>query len=342
MGYEGHCESLIASGAVWDMIQGFVGRYGDGAGWALGDRIWYDSLYLTASAYQVASGGKCNTGATVNGCGASNWYTVFLGLDDDNGNLADGTPNADLIWNAFHDHGIACGAVPPPVHSTCPALTAPALAASSPTPGQIDLAWSAVAGAATYRVFRNAFGCDQGFTPIADVAAPATGFSDAAVDDTTTYHYSVQAVGTNELCLSQFSACVTVGPAPMSGLNLAPDPLKLKVGDSGALIATLTDGAGGVLPGVTVTFTSDDPSVATVTAAAVSDTTGHARATVETKKEGTTRVEAEAGGVKGNAKVEVKKVPAASAWGLAILALLALPLVRRAGRRPARRMTEGR
>jgi hypothetical protein len=262
-----------------------------------------------------------------------------LGLDDDNGNLADGTPNADLVWNAFNAHGIACGAAPPPVSSSCPALAAPALTASRPAPGRIDLAWTAVADAATYRVFRNSFGCDRGFTPIADLAAPMTSFGDAAVDAATTYHYAVQAVGANELCVSPFSTCVSVGPpAALARLVLAPDRVELRnVGDTAALTATLTDGAGAALPGVTVTFTAADPSVATVTAAATTDATGRAAATVQAQREGSTRVEAEAAGARDSSTVEVRpRVPAASAGGLAILALLMLVALARLGRRPAR------
>jgi trimeric autotransporter adhesin len=48
----------------------------------------------------------------VDGCAASNWYTVFLPADDDDGNLANGTPNACRIWDAFNAHGIACGVRP--------------------------------------------------------------------------------------------------------------------------------------------------------------------------------------------------------------------------------------
>ncbi|WP_425508327.1 pre-peptidase C-terminal domain-containing protein [Tahibacter amnicola] len=76
------------------------------------DKIWYASLTPSKSAYQVTSGGKCNVSATVNGCGANNWYTVYLAADDDDGNLANGTPNACRIWDAFNAHGIACGTRP--------------------------------------------------------------------------------------------------------------------------------------------------------------------------------------------------------------------------------------
>jgi trimeric autotransporter adhesin len=112
MGYEGHCESYIASSANWDLAQSLVAYHGSTAGWAAMDQIWYESLTPSKSAYQVASGGKCNPAATVNGCGATNWYTVYLAVDDDDGNLANGTPNGCRIWDAFNAHGIACGARP--------------------------------------------------------------------------------------------------------------------------------------------------------------------------------------------------------------------------------------
>jgi Zn-dependent metalloprotease len=112
MGYEGHCESVIASSANWDLAQNLITRYGTTAGWAAMDSIWYKSLTPSKSAYRVASGGKCNPSAAVDGCGANNWYTVYLSVDDDDGNLANGTPNGCRIWDAFNAHGIACGSRP--------------------------------------------------------------------------------------------------------------------------------------------------------------------------------------------------------------------------------------
>ncbi len=112
MGYECHCESYIASTSVWDLTQLLAIRYGTDGGYAAMHQLWYDSLSPTKSAYRVVSGGLCNPSATVDGCGASNWYTVLLAVDDDDGNLANGTPNGCLIWQAFDAHGIACGAQP--------------------------------------------------------------------------------------------------------------------------------------------------------------------------------------------------------------------------------------
>jgi hypothetical protein len=112
LGYEGHCESYIASSANWDLARMLVAHHGTAAGWAAMDQIWYDSLTPSKSAYQIASGRRCRTGTTTNGCGSTNWYTVFLAADDDDGNLANGTPNGCRIWDAFNAHEIACGTRP--------------------------------------------------------------------------------------------------------------------------------------------------------------------------------------------------------------------------------------
>ena len=112
MGYEGHCESYIASTANWDLAKTLVTKYGTTAGWAAMDKIWYGSLTPSKSAYRLVSGGKCNAAAVVDGCASSNWYTVFLTADDNDGNLANGTPNACRIWDNFNLHGISCGTRP--------------------------------------------------------------------------------------------------------------------------------------------------------------------------------------------------------------------------------------
>ncbi len=54
MGYEGHCESYIASSANWDLAQSLVSHYGTTAGWAAMDSIWYKSL--TPSKSRLSSG----------------------------------------------------------------------------------------------------------------------------------------------------------------------------------------------------------------------------------------------------------------------------------------------
>ena len=112
MGYEGHCESHISSTANWDLSQELVDALGNTGGWKKMDDLWYAILPSNRTAYRVESGGQCNVNAVVNGCGSNNWYNLYLVADDDDGNLANGTPNACRIWDAFNAHGIACGARP--------------------------------------------------------------------------------------------------------------------------------------------------------------------------------------------------------------------------------------
>ena len=121
MGYEGHCESYIASTANWDTrVQISRARGSDEAGWEAFRKIWFNAMPQLGSAYDVVVGEECNSQATVDGCVESNWYTVFVAIDEavngGDGNVSNGTPNLCSIWTAFDAHGIACGGRP----NTCP------------------------------------------------------------------------------------------------------------------------------------------------------------------------------------------------------------------------------
>ena len=111
MGYQAHCESLIASSANWDLYQLLVADLGPALGRQEMERLWYGSLAAAGSAYRRLPGaGPCAPGpGVVDGCAAESWYTVYLAVDDDDGDLSNGTPNACRIWEAFDAHGIACG-----------------------------------------------------------------------------------------------------------------------------------------------------------------------------------------------------------------------------------------
>lgn len=140
MGYEPHCESQIASSANWDLTQSLIATYGVEPGWAAMEKIWYGSLTPSKSAYRVVSGGQCNSAAVVDGCAATNWYTVYLPVDDDNGSLSDGTPNACRIWDAFNAHGISCGTRPicSGTGPTCGTPVCPVASCTPPLPPPSD------------------------------------------------------------------------------------------------------------------------------------------------------------------------------------------------------------
>ena len=114
MGYEGHCESYIASSANWDLTQ-MLDRPATAPtpGWAAMDTIWYEQPDADEERLPSVRAGRAATRPRPSTAArATNWYTVYLPADDDDGNLANGTPNGCRIWDAFYAHGIACGARP--------------------------------------------------------------------------------------------------------------------------------------------------------------------------------------------------------------------------------------
>ena len=102
--------------------------------------------------------------------------------------------------------------------SATPGKTPPAAPALTGTPGaaQCKLSWTAVSGASTYNVYRS----DVNFGGLFLLASGLTGltYTDTAVTDGTTYHYSVQAENATGQGLPSNTVQVTSGvpdlPAP--------------------------------------------------------------------------------------------------------------------------------
>ena len=70
-------------------------------------------IYLGAQ--PVSAWYTCSVGG---GCSATGGYLSLLAVDDDNGDLTDGTPHMTAIRAAFERHEIHC-ATPAPVNSGC-------------------------------------------------------------------------------------------------------------------------------------------------------------------------------------------------------------------------------
>lgn len=83
---EVHDEGRIIGGALWDLRKLMIAKYGQSTGVQLTDRIWYES---TRRAVDIPS-----------------MYLEALVVDDDDGNLANGTPNACEINAAYGPHGL--------------------------------------------------------------------------------------------------------------------------------------------------------------------------------------------------------------------------------------------
>ncbi len=214
-GKETHCESYVAGEAVWDLAVRDLPALGLDArtAWQLTDKLFYES--------RRGSGGNAYNCAlpSSDGCGAGSWFTKFRTIDDDDGNLDNGTPHASAIYAAFARHNIACGTANDASNrntSSCATLATPTLASSAGS-GAASLSWNAVPGATNYLILRNDQGCDTAFTIVDSVPAPGTTYTDTDVPNGFQVFYAVQAQGSNSACESALSNCAAVTPQPFAG-----------------------------------------------------------------------------------------------------------------------------
>ncbi|MGE5233604.1 MAG: hypothetical protein ACM3OB_05795, partial [Acidobacteriota bacterium] len=263
---EGHCESLVSSQALWDLANRDLTSSGLslGAAWALTDRLWYLSR-SQGSAHFV-----CNVSGTTwtsNGCAAGTLFRTFRAVDDDNGNLNDGTPHGAAIAAAMNRHGIAC-TTDTAWNTSFAGCTPPAAPTLSATAGNNSAALSWSATSAAYDVYRNETGCSAGFIKVANDLT-TTSFTDNAVANGLTYYYQIVAQPSgNEACASAPSTCVSVTPVASSSpdftIAAAPSAVSIAQGGSGSsTISTAVSGgfnnaislsASGTPSGVTVSF----------------------------------------------------------------------------------------
>jgi hypothetical protein len=207
-GREAHCESYISSEALYDLAARDLPNPGSGAAWATVDRLWYLSRSTATSAFTCTASGTW----IANGCGAgSNWKTMRA-VDDDDGNLANGTPHSAALYAAFNRHGIAC-TTDTGASTSFRGCTQPAVPALSLTAGdnQVTVSWSGSTG--VYDVYRTENGCNSGFIKINnDAAGPSV--VDTGVANGFTYYYQVTAQPSgNEACASAPSTCLSVTPS---------------------------------------------------------------------------------------------------------------------------------
>ncbi len=206
-GREEHCESYVASEAVWDFANHDLPNPGTGAAWTTLDRLWYLSRSSSTTGFTCSTGGTF----TSDGCNIGSWWETMRAVDDDDGDLTNGTPHGGALFAAFNRHGIACptdpgasvtfaGCTPPPV----PTL---ALAASD------NSVAVTVTGTGVFDIFRNEVGCNAGFTKIADDFAGGTLIDHGVANDTTYYYQAVAQPGGNEACASTPTPCQSVTPS---------------------------------------------------------------------------------------------------------------------------------
>jgi len=243
---EGHCESLVASEAMWDLVNRDLPSPGSGSAWAAADRLWYLSRSTATAAFTCnTSGGTRTTGSwTSSGCSTGSMFRVFRAIDDDNGNLTDGTPHGLSIATAMNRHGIAC-TTDTGWNVTFRAVAQPATPALSITGGSNSaaLSWSGSSG--VYDVYRNETGCSAGFVKVANDLS-ATTFNDTNVANGITYYYQVtgQPSG-NEAAASSPSTCTSVTPAGAACTPpAAPTGVTATAASSSAINVSWTASAG--------------------------------------------------------------------------------------------------
>jgi hypothetical protein len=180
LGYEVHCEGEIYGQVAWDLAVALTAKHGEHTGWRESERIFFNALpdsggYLPGSSLPV--------------------YDAYINADDDDGNLANGTPNGDEIFAAFDAHGMANSN--PGSSAACARPAQPTLIVT-PSCDQFDLSWGAVPGVDHYEIFRAELRIDSTFFPVAEVTAGTTNYSDLEVSPALDYHYVVMAVDASD------------------------------------------------------------------------------------------------------------------------------------------------
>lgn len=218
-----HCEGQVYSQAVWDLwnrdLTGAPFNYNINVAREQATQLTYRGASGVTSWFACTGGsGGCGNPAGC-GCAATSGYQQYLVADDDNGNLADGTPHMGAIFAAFSRHGIACTT---PTVTTAGCASTPTevpVVTATPTDRGVSLSWTASSGATAYRVYRTdgVFQCDFGKILIATV--PGLSYIDLGLKNGRQYSYQVVPVGAQDECFSVASSCTNV--TPVSGANVS-------------------------------------------------------------------------------------------------------------------------
>ncbi|MCP3980903.1 MAG: hypothetical protein GY716_16495 [bacterium] len=171
-----HCGGQVYGQSGWDLAKTLRGKYGHHTGWRTSERLFFTSLPDAGSLRPTDS---------------FPIFDAYIQADDDDGNLANGTPNGVEIYEAFNTHEIATG------------ITNSSLPCSRPeqpnvfvTPSceQFDISWTPIPGASDYLVLRGEVREDQAFFPIAELDAAQTSYVDTDVAEGVDYYYVVMAL----------------------------------------------------------------------------------------------------------------------------------------------------
>lgn len=105
------------------------------------------------------------------------------------------------------------------------ATAAPSSLTASSVTGQVDLSWTAAAGASTYRIYR---GTASGSHTLLASGVSSTTYSDTTVSNGTQYYYTVRAYNGTESADSNETSALPIGPFSISATT-APTPTTIEV-----------------------------------------------------------------------------------------------------------------
>jgi hypothetical protein len=228
-----HCRGALYAEAFWDLLKRDLPTF-----------YGMDNNTAQEIAARVGFLGADNVGTwfvldnTGGGCAATSGYQQFLGADDDNGDLMDGTPHMAAIFSAFDRHQIAC-ATPTNQDSGCAgAPTTAPVVTIGPNDTGADLSWPAVPDATRYKIFRTdgVFQCDFGKVIAGETTN--TFFSDSGLQNGREYSYVVAAFGAEDTCMGPASACANV--VPQAGLSAAASTVEICAGTDAAYTITVS------------------------------------------------------------------------------------------------------
>lgn len=173
-----HCHGQIYGQTAWELAQALSAKHGHHTGWRTSERLFYLSL--------PDAGGTHSADPP-----ATPIFDAYVNADDDDGNLANGTPNGAEISVAFADHEIAGPALPSSPGCLRPGQPAVDVLADCDT---FELSWNAIPGASEYRVLRAELRPDTAYVPLASLPAGQTTHTDTEVAPGVDYWYVVMAV----------------------------------------------------------------------------------------------------------------------------------------------------
>lgn len=234
---ETHCEGMVPAESVHDLVERTLQsppfNYSSNTAGEIGTRLTYLGSANINQWYQCSA--QTLSG---DGCNADGGYLNYLAVDDDDGNLNNGTPHMQAIYDAFNAHQIACN-LPVVQNQGCSGAPASAPSVTAiPRDQGVALSWTSVPNASKYWVFRTegVHGCNFGKVRIGETTG--TSFVDENIRNDSSYFYGVMAIGTNDSCMGPMSTCLEAVPqaGPNFKMKANSESLSVAGGDADPFI----------------------------------------------------------------------------------------------------------